>query len=217
MKKILIARPNYDNGTNYLFFWSEEIITEAKSSGYNVTDVRGDEVTQKNIIGRLNSVKPDFVFLNGHGSKDSYCGHNLEEVITLSSAEALANTVTFIRACNCLEELGEASIMKGGRAFIGYKKEFIIPFQYEYIARPLKDPMARPVLEASNQIPKSLINGSTASEAVDASHKFAKKQFLEILFSSKYSEDLYLNGALMALVNNDLFLDMKGDKEAKIS
>ncbi len=217
MKKMLVARPNFDDGTHYLHEWSGALIKEAQNKGILVTDVEGDAVIKKNIIGKLGSIKPEIVFLNGHGTKSSYCGHQMEEVLNCETSKALKGAITYVRACDCLETLGGEAVSNGCRAFIGYGKPFWIPMLNEYTARPLQDPVAKPVMEASNQVMKELINGNSALQAVDASRKLANRHAAEILFSKKFSGDINANPTLKALLMNKGSLNLRGDPAASIS
>ncbi len=217
MKKALIARSDHDDGTRYLYEWSGLIIKEAQAKGYKVADVKGKEVNSKEVIGKIKSMKPIFVFLNGHGDENSYCGQNFEEIINKENSTVLENTITYVRACDCLEGLGGEAVKNGCKAFIGYKMKFIVPMQDEYVSRPLQDPMAKPVMEASNIVAKSVVEGKSAKEAVDIAHNLARKYIRELLFSKKFSQDIYSNPTFEALVINNLGLGFTGNGDSLIS
>ena len=206
MPQSLFSRPDFDEGTAYLFQWCERLISKAREKGYNVVDVKGKDVTAKSVLGRLRALRPRLVCLNGHGDKTMYCGHEFEPVITLQTADSLNGTTTFVRACNCLDGLGEKAIEGGCSAFVGYSIEFIIPIQNEFAATPLKDPIAKPVLEASNEVMESLLDGKTPKEAVEASHRLAREHVRQIMYSKEFAEDMRYHSALFALVNNDMGL-----------
>ena len=203
MKKLLITRPNFDPGTSYLFEWSKEIIKEAEKHGINVIDVNGHKVNQASVLGRLESLKPEFVFLNGHGDEKTYFGHDYAEVINLTTARALKQTLTFIRACGCLEQLGNKAVQDGCKAFIGYSQDFLSPISDQYCATPLRDPIAEPVKRVSNEIMHTLLKGKTPPEAVDASRRLTQQYINKIMFSPQFAQDPRFNITLLALVNND--------------
>jgi hypothetical protein len=47
MKKMLIIRPNYDIGTNYLFLWSQEVIDFATQKNWHVEKSDGEKATKQ--------------------------------------------------------------------------------------------------------------------------------------------------------------------------
>jgi hypothetical protein len=56
MKKMLIIRPDYDIGTNYLFLWSEEVIDFATQKNWHVEKSDGEKATiddVKQIVNRI--------------------------------------------------------------------------------------------------------------------------------------------------------------------
>ncbi|MDO8634472.1 MAG: hypothetical protein Q7K34_04245 [archaeon] len=212
MKKMLITRPNYDKGMGYLFAWSKEIVESAEEKNFTVLTADGRDANKKIVHSKLEKMKPEFVFFNGHGNKHEIYGHDLEPVMTNSSANLLKNTITFARSCNCLEELGDNAVSEGCRAFIGYSGQFWFPMINRYELNPLKDTAAKPVLEVSNTVPLKIIKNSTVAEAVDAARNLATKHILKLLTS----EELYDRAALRALIQNDSCLDFRGDGNANI-
>ena len=134
-------------------------------------------------------------------------------MIVLDDKDVFANTVTFARACDCIKELGEESVKAGCKAFIGYRNEFWVPRLHEMESRPLKDELAKPVIETSNIVAEELIKGKTVEEAVAKAHDNAAKLISQIIFSN----DPYKSPILQALINNDYFLAYEGNPLATIS
>lgn len=217
MKKMLIARSRYDDATAYLYHWSTAVVAYAKDKGFDVFDLTENNVTMDNLIGHLKRIKPSFVFLNGHGDERAFYGYKNEEAINPSSADSLTGSIAFVRACRCLVELGEAAVTGGCKSFIGYSDNFWIPFSHERVSTPLRDPIAKPVMEASNTVANEIVKGLTAQEAVDASHQVSRDAIMKLLYSKEYLEDLKYHATLKALVINDELLSMKGDSKASIS
>jgi hypothetical protein len=205
----LISRPDFDDGTAYMCEWSRELIGKAQAHGFKVVDVKGKEVNEKNVAGRLRDLKPTLVCLNGHGTPESYCGHDFQPVVTADSASALAGTITFVRACDCLNGLGIKAIESGCKAFIGYAVEFVIPIHDQYATTPLNDPVAKPVMKASNEVVSCLIDGKTPQQAVVASNKLAREYVRKLIFSKEFAEDLQYRPTIFALVNNSSGLGFK--------
>ena len=209
MKRFFVTRPDFDLGTSYLFKWTEPLIKEAEDAGMQVIDVKGPDVNEKTVVGKLRALTPGLVCLNGHGGKDTYCGHRFETVLDSGSASALAGTTAYVRACACLDGLGKAAVKNGCKAFIGYSEDFIIPISDEFAATPLRDPVAKPVMEASNAIVERLIDGKTPETAVENSRKIMKEHVRRILYSKEYAEDLRFGDTLFALITNDGSLGVK--------
>ena len=152
---------------------------------------------------------PKIACLNGHGTTTEYCGHNYQPILTIETAGKLKGTTTFVRACNCLEELGIQAVKEGRHAFIGYSVEFLIPISDQYAARPLSDPVAQPVMETSNEVVKNLIDGRTPQQAVAASKKMTNELVKKLLYSKEFAQDLQYRPAVFALVNNASGLGLK--------
>ncbi len=211
MSKMLITRPNHDKGMEYLFAWSNEIITQAEQKGWTVSKADGPNANRKGVRSKLEKIAPNFVVFNGHGNQNEIFGQNSESLIDKDSTALLKNTMAFARSCECLLGLGESAIQNGCHSFIGYSGQFIFPMLHQWEANPLQDSAARPVLEASNQIALKIIKGATAEEAMHASRMFSDKHVLKLALS----EELYDRAALRALIQNDSFLGLKGNANAR--
>ena len=211
MKKMLITRPNYDIGSNYLFLWSQSVIVFALKHEWHVEKADYDKAIRNEFESRVKN-KPDFIFINGHGSSVNVCGHKRNILVDFDNCKSLKNTITFTRACNCVTKLGKKAVSNGCIAFIGYWKEFWVPRLHSYESTPLKDPLAKPVLEVSNVIPNSLIKGHTVEEAINNSHKVSEKHLLRLITS----KEQYDRAILRAMVNNASALSFEGDRNAKI-
>ncbi|MBI5073278.1 hypothetical protein HZA99_05670 [Candidatus Woesearchaeota archaeon] len=100
----------------------------------------------------------------------------------------------------------------GCNAFIGYKQSFWIARNHKSECHPLRDPVAKPILETSNIIVEELLKGKTVQEAVEKSHAKAADYILDLLFS----KEPLASASLQALVANDAALDFKGNPLATI-
>lgn len=211
MKKLFITRPNYDKPTEYLNACSAQIIDVANDKGWTVYSVDGQKANKKEVQSKLEKIRPGLIVFNGHGSESEIYGHKSETIIGIDSAGLLKDAIVFTRACDCLVQLGGSAVSNGCRAFIGYKSQFWIPTLKNYEATPLHDPVAKPVLEASNVIPIKLIKNSTVQEAVEAARYNANKHILRLV----QSEELYDRATLKALIQNDDCLGFAGNQNAK--
>ena len=75
MAYLLITRPNHDLATTYLYVWSQEIVSLAKSKGIMTIDLEKEKVTRSSLEKYLGKKKIGFIFINGHGNEDSICGY----------------------------------------------------------------------------------------------------------------------------------------------
>ena len=209
---MIIIRTKHDIITTYLYSYSEELIKEAKNKGFKVAQIEGDDISEATLRSRINNKKPKFIFFNGHGSNTALLDNKEKEFINTNSADVFKETVTYTIACSCLEGLGTEAINKGCNSFIGYKKPFWIARDHKYESRPLDDEVARPIIECSNTVVKSLIKGNTVSESIKRSHEKAVDKILKLI----YSKEPLAPASLQALVSNDSVLAFKGDGAAKI-
>jgi len=209
---MIIIRASYDNQTTYLYQWSEAIIDEAKARGFKVDRIEGKDINEKNIRSRIRNRRPEIIFFNGHGSKTSLISDK-EEFINLQSADVFNSTITFTRACDCLVGLGPKAVEKGCKAFIGYRRKFWIAREHKWECTPLKDPLAKPILEGSNIIMTELLKGKTVKESVEKSHEHANKSIMELI----YSKEPLASASLQAIMFNDGALGIEGDANAKVS
>ncbi len=210
-KKLFLARSNHDIGNHYLFAYSQEIVKEAEARGWSVERADNDHNIRKAVHSRLTN-RPDLVVLNGHGSNDEVYGFKDEVVLGSSDSDLLSGCVTFIRACASLNGLGIRAIRSGAKAVAGYRGDFWIPRIHEYHAAPLKDPSARPVLEASNLVPLRLLKGSTIQSAVEAS----KKRSFELISKMLTRGEPYDSPSVRALINNQSVLGFEGEPDSTV-
>ena len=209
---MIVIRANHDISTPYLFAFSEELIREAEEKGFKIAKIEGNEISEETLRSRIKHRKPKFIFFNGHGSDTSIFDNQGQEFINIPSADVFKETVSYTIACNCLINLGSAAIKKGCYAFIGYKKPFWIARDHKFESTPLRDRIAKPIIECSNVIVKSLIKGNTVEESIKKSHEKAVDNILKLI----YSKEPLAPASLQALVSNDEALSFKGDASAKI-
>jgi len=210
-KKLLLARSDHDIGNHYLFMYSQEIVTEAEARGWSVERADNDRNTRKSVHSRLSN-KPNLVVLNGHGSDDEVYGFKDEVVLGPYDSALLSGCVAFIRACASLNGLGVRAVKSGAKAVAGYRGDFWIPRIHEYHATPLKDPSARPVLEASNLVPLRLLKGASVQSAVEASKKYS----FELISRMLTSGEPYDSPSVRALINNQALLGFEGEPTSSV-
>lgn len=188
-KTIIITRPEHDPGTKYLSKWSQKIITLAEKKGFQVIDLKEKKASRKDLTGRLKKLKPSLVVLNGHGSSTSITGQDNEILIkTKDNENLLKNKITYAISCDAAKKLGPACA-DNKTAFIGYKDKFILTIDRRYLSKPLSDKRAGKYLNASNQVPLSLIKGKTAEKASKKSKDHFKKAIKSLLTNGRNDPD----------------------------
>lgn len=59
---LLVTRPNHDNPTNYLYYWSKQVIDEANKKKINVLDLAAKKSNRKDFLSYINKHNPKFYF-----------------------------------------------------------------------------------------------------------------------------------------------------------
>lgn len=178
---MIITRPEHDPATRYLSRWSDCVIKAANKKDIEVTDLQKEKAVKKELEGRLRKINPTLVVLNGHGSDESVCGHDNEELINIkSNSNLLKGRVTYAVSCNSAKKLGKACADKN-TAYIGYDESFVFNVERKYLSQPLKDQRAERFLLPSNHVSLSLIKGHTAEESSKNSKRLFKETIQKLL------------------------------------
>ncbi|MFH1071831.1 MAG: hypothetical protein V1743_00200, partial [Nanoarchaeota archaeon] len=180
---MIVIRTNHDPQTSYLYEWTAPLIAEAEQRGFKVNRIEGKDITLKRILSVLKSRKVRFIFFNGHGTDDSLYDNGQQPFIDASSASAFKDAVAFTRSCDSLKTLGGAAVSAGCPAFIGYKKKFWIAHSHKRECQPLKDDVARPIIECSNVVVHELLKGRTVEDAVKRSQEKSAEQIIRLIWS----------------------------------
>ena len=165
----LITRPRYEETTHYLYVWTKDLITSGIKDG-SILNLETSKVTRKNLESYLKKNAPNNVIINGHGSATVVTGQDGEIIIeSLKNDAILGNANVYLRACECALDLGKRIVANGAQGFIGYSQKFMFPIDPDnFMSRPLEDRWARPCMDASNAIIRSLPKNSSAREAHEA-------------------------------------------------
>jgi hypothetical protein len=185
---ILITRPKYDDGTEYLSAYALEVLKKARTLPIEVKDFEGKEANKENIEKYLKSKNPTLLFLNGHGNETEICGNKDEVIFSLSNIHFLRNKITYARACFSASGLGKQAVKDNNGCFIGYTQPFSFWITGSWSAKPLNDRIASLYLEPSNEIVFSLLKGRTAREADKKSKKMMIENMKTILAMEKKKE-----------------------------
>lgn len=183
-KGFLITRPRHEFLTNLLFHWSDDVVSEAQRHGYQVLDLKDQKANRANFTSYMTKNSPALVCFNGHGSESAITGHNDEVLIEVGDGdELLAGTIVYARSCDAAQELGPAIIKNGTRAFLGYKRPFVVASSEERISKPRGDDLSALFIEPSNLAPTTLLKGNSVDEA-DKRSKAAMLKNIMLMLSS---------------------------------
>ena len=190
MARFLITLPDHDDLTDYCSKWSSGILKTAEDSKHETKMLKCPDANRKELEARIASHTPQFVMFNGHGNQREVKGYSDEIILSCNkSIQNEANTkaqIIYVRACGCGAQLGPACISAGCRAFIGYKNDFALIRSKSKVSTPLKDERAKPFFEVSNQIPISILKGSTVREAVKKADIRLEKEIEHLMSDDKF-------------------------------
>jgi len=166
MESAILIRPKYDETTAYLHDWSEIIIGFAENKGVSLFDLNHLKATRKTLLSYLKNNNSSLLLFNCHGSSLALFGHDNEILLTSKDASVFRDKTIYARSCQAGSNLGQVLVKLGGaKAFIGYKRDFIFPFDKNKTTTPIRDTVCAPVFDCSNKIPFTLIKGGTPQDA----------------------------------------------------
>ncbi len=210
----LITRPEHEDTVFYLSAWSKELIEQAKQNGLTTLDCHRERAVAPVVCSMLENKHPTLVMFNGHGNTHQITGHNNQVLIEKGKNERLLKAkIVYARSCSTSAELAESCIKHGTRAYIGYHEEFVFWQGNATSLRPLEDESAKPCLEASNQVVKSLLGGSTAKEAYAHSQRVSDEWLEKLQRSDAPPDAVHI---LPLVFWNKYVQTVHGDKNAHI-
>ncbi len=213
MAKVLFSRPWHDEGTSYLYSWTEELISKARQQNYDVIDLKRDSSNKTTFTSHLKKSMPSLLHLNGHGSQSVVTGHNNTPLLDSSNAKFTKDMLIYARSCHSAVILGQQCVDGGAKCYIGYKKPFIIRVDLTKMQRPLEDKVAPYTLQPSNMITMSLLKGHTAGEAVSRSKDLSRKKLQKLMSSDAPEGASHIIMAVFSNMRNQVLL---GEATAKI-
>lgn len=211
---MLITRPNHDDTTKYLYYWSKLIIHQAKKLKRAVTDLSGKKANYQEFIKVLKKNNPLFIIINGHGNKKAVTGFNNEILVQSGVNESVFDKrIIFARSCQSAATLGKSCVKKGTKTYIGYTEDFVFFIEQDTKNNPLEDETAGLFLAPSNYIAIALLNGEKTGEANDKSKEMYQKNMQKLMTSETPEKDRELIPFLRWNMVHQVCL---GDDKAKL-
>jgi len=213
VKKILFTRPCHDLETEYLHCFSEKLIKEIKLIGeYNPINLEDGDATRKNFEKAMRKSNPRLVVLNGHGTKDSICGHDDEVIVDEDNIDLFDSKIVYAIVCDSLNGIGLDATTRGGAdAFIGYESEFMIIIDPTHTATPKKDKNSEPFRQVYVKLIIALVSGLSVEESIEKTKELIRKLIRE--YGTYGIRDKYGDAPLirMALFWDLYFLNAHGN------
>jgi hypothetical protein len=214
VKIILTTRPTHDVPVSYLHSFSKELVEILRSSkDFHITNLEGPDATRHNFEQHIKQEKPGLIFLNGHGTRWTVEGHDDEVILDKENISLSKGSIIYAISCDSLDDLGELSIKKGVRAFVGYRASFMLIKDPSRLATPNKDKNALPFKRVCLILINALVYGRKVSDAVQTT----KQEYKELIRSYGSADDDPFGDAPLirfALTWNHEFLDFCGDPDA---
>lgn len=197
--RLLITRPQHDEMTYYLHEWSKDLISYAKKDEIDVTDLNQNGASREKFESYLEGINPKILVLNGHGNAETVGGHKNEEILQEDENHELTKEKKlYVRTCESGKKLGKACVKDGAEGFIGYEGKFMLALDARSNANPKEDNLASPIMEASNEAAKAIIDGNN----VDKAYKRSQEAYEEKIEKAMANYNLGNNQVLAALVTN---------------
>lgn len=204
-KYLLIGRCEDDSSVKFPFYWSEEIIEEAKKLGFNVIDLKRENFTEEKFTRHITEKNPSFIFLNGHGDEICAMGHNRQPVLTLNKNDyLLKGKIAHIISCKTGLWLGQFAIDKGCKGYIGYQGLFHIKNIHP---EPNQDVISKMFMKVVNETSKMLLQNMSvidvfkkSQEIYDENIKICQEIYFDISLPDLQRD--FISGVMSALEEN---------------
>ncbi len=171
---IFIGRCNDDPIVAFPFHWAETVKDEAEKLELDIVDLQQENYIEEKTSRNIEEHAPFFVFLNGHGEAWCTTGHERRPILIANKNDfLLKGKIAYVVSCYTAQYLGQVAYDKGCKAYIGYEDDFAFVFLNENA--PLTDSVAKIYMEASNEVPLTIINNGTPEEAYKNSQKVFDK------------------------------------------
>lgn len=207
---ILVGRCNDELNVAFPFYWASRIIEEAEKLEYDIIDLREENYVEEKVKSLIESKSPGIIFLNGHGNEYCTKGHGCMPVIIANKNDILLkDKIVYVLSCKTAKYLGPAACDKGCEAYIGYLEDFAFVYLDD---NPLNDHIAKIYMEASNEIPLTILNGGSPKQAYENSQKIFEKwiSFWEERWSGKAEPKIPIQAV------GDILATLIADKEGQI-
>jgi len=194
---ILIGRSDHEWMVRFTYHWAQLIINKAEELGMKAIDLQRENYNRKKLKTAILENDPFFIFGNGHGDSNLLRGYEDKAVLeACENDELLSGRIVYSLACMTGKVLGQSAINKGCSSYIGYGMDFTFIARDPLVDDPLNDDFARGFMEASNQIPLTILDGGTSGQAYQNSQRVFDK-WIEYWGNQNMAEASYIVGALL--------------------
>lgn len=112
---ILVTRPNKrGDPTAYTYTWGEEAVKMMRKLGYNVIDIRSEDVTYENVTSAIREYKPRLYLHVGHGCPLTLVGQSecivtrrfsLDELLMMENFPEIVQPLRYATGCKYMCQL----------------------------------------------------------------------------------------------------------------
>ena len=129
---------------------------------WNLVELRDELATKQFVWDTIKSIDPILFFGVGHGTEDVFTGFRGDIIFSTCNNEVLKNRIVFLISCLTGVKLGKDMVDKGAIAYLGFKKEYLVPIK---VPPKCRDPMrydeyAKPVVEPIIKALSALLSGA---------------------------------------------------------
>ena len=175
---ILVSCPEIDNITRYLRVWTKRLIKK-HNQRTKIIPLEKDQATRKRFCGTIEKLHPDLVLVNGHGNYDIVCGHNGEVLLDLENVNLLSGMKIHAMSCRSAKILGKKAVDAGARCYVGYVENWTLMMRSGMLSNPLQDSTAELFMRPAFKVQEALINGKSASVAVQVGIREYKRSIVK--------------------------------------
>lgn len=175
MARVVVQRPDWgDIACKWGSYWLQEVVKEAKSHGFDVSDLYGSKATRGNVLRECK--KSDFLYFSGvgHGNATTFTGQREQPIFWLGDKET--KNISKNKHFNFLScrfgRLGARWISRVGRA-VGVHA-YDADFAFIVDEGNFPDGYAKPFFDSHLMVDRELLKGSTHGEA----HRACKMRYL---------------------------------------
>lgn len=189
MARVVVQRPDWgDPACRWGSKWLEEVIREAKTHGFTVSDLYGNKASRRNVMKECR--KGDFIYFSGvgHGNATTFTGQREEPIFWFGDQETkeISRNKHFNFLSCRFGKLGAKWMARRGRA-VGVHA-YDADFAFIVDEGDFPDSYARPFFDSHLMVDRELLAGSTHGEA----HRACRRRYLYWIMRSPYICRRYL-------------------------
>ena len=127
---VLFAYANHDLATEFIEYWTADLIADAQQIGLNVGVLGGVDATYANFASALGNNDPLLVYAGGHGAESVFTLQNQEHALWSvdptwghndSNVGLVQGRIVYLLSCLTGQQLGPAIAAQDNTFYLGYE------------------------------------------------------------------------------------------------